>query len=312
MTTPVLSVSDGTRTTVNDLVGNPLMIPARILEVLRDQFIAEALLRNAGANGNGLVSYSESTPLYLGDDVEEVAEFAEIPVGAGQRGLPRIAYATKRGLGVRVSREMRDENRIDDVNRQITQLRNTMIRAEARVLRTLLTNPAIPTIAATAAWTGGTAKIRHDIARAAEVVASAKPPSAPTEDDDVLGFEPNTIVFPGNITPVLMDNDEFLKVYQGGGPSDEDISYTGKLPGQVLGLDALKARSWDPTRVLVVERGVAGFYSDTRPLEATPLYGEGGGPNGGPTETWRSDSTRKRAMGLDQPLAACWITGVQA
>ncbi len=311
MTTPVLSVSDGPRTTVADLVGAPLAIPTRILEVMRDQSIADAVLRDAGRNTNGLVSFEQSTPLYLGSDVEDVGEFGEIPVGTGQRGTPRIAFATKKALGVRVSREMRDENRIDDVNRQITQLTNSMIRAHARVLRTLLTNPAIPSIAATAAWTGAGAKIRHDIARAQEVVASARPTGS-AADDDVFGFEADAIVLPGNITPVLLDNEEFLKVYRGAGPNDDDVAYTGRLPGEVLGMTPLRSRFWDQTRVLVVERNTVGFFSDSRPLEVTPLYGEGGGPNGGPTESWRCDATQKRASGLDQPRAACWITGVQA
>jgi hypothetical protein len=307
--TPVLSVSDGPRTTVADLVGQPLAIPTRVLDILRNRFIAETLLRDAGRNANGLVSYRESTPLYLGSDVETVAEFAEIPVGVGQIGTPRIAYATKKGLGVRVSREMRDENRMDDVNRQVTQLTNTMVRAEDRVLRTLLADPAVPTIAATAAWTGGTSRVRRDLANAMEVVASATPNA--TADDDILGFEADTVVFPGSIAPVLLDNEEFLKVYKDS-LSAENIAYTGKMPGDVLNMAALTSRSWPRDRVLVLERKTLGFYSDTRPLEATPLYGEGGGPNGGPTETWRSDTTRKRAMGLDQPKAACWITGVQA
>lgn len=310
MPTSVLSVNDGPKITVRQLIGSPYMIPARVLDILANRFIAETLLRDAGSNGSSVVSFEESTPLYLGSDVEDVAEFAEIPVGTGQRGDPRVAYATKRALGVRISREMRDENKVQDVNRQITQLRNTMVRADDRALRAILTNPSVPTIAATAVWTGSTAKIRHDIARAMEVVASARPTA--TQEDDIFAFEADTVVFPGDITPVLLDNEEFLKVYRGGGPTDEDIAYTGKLPGQVLGLDALRTRSWDRTRVLVVERGTVGFRSDARPLESTPVYPEGGGPNGGPTETWRSDTSRKRAMGLDQPKAACWITGVQA
>ena len=65
------------------------------------------------------------------------------------------------------------------------------------------------------------------------------------------------------------------------------------------------------SEMLVLERGTVGFYSDTRALQATELYPEGNGPNGGPTESWRSDATRKRVMGVDQPLAACWITGVR-
>ncbi len=310
MTTPVLSVSDGSRTTVSDLVGNPYLIPARILDVLANQFISETLLRNAGRNTNGLVSFHSSTPLYLDGDVEAVAEFAEIPVAAGQMGLPRLAYGIKKGLGVRVSREMRDEGNVDAVNRQITQLRNTHVRADERALRALLDDPSIPTVAATAAWdAGATAKIRRDIARAKEQIASARPAGAPA--DSRFGFRADTVVMPGDIEPVLEGNEEFNRVYRDG-QSSENIEYTGKLPTKIAGLDPLTSYSFSSNKVLVLERGTVGFYSDTRPLEATPLYGEGGGPNGGPTESWRSDSTRKRVMGVDQPLAACWITGVRA
>ena len=309
MPTGIVSISDGPRTTVSDLIGNPLAIPTKIIELLTNKFIASTLLRDAGKNGNGLVSYRESNPLYLGADVETIAEFGEIPVAAGQIGTPRIALATKKGLGVRVSREMRDENDIDAVNLQLTQLANTMIRANDRALRALLSDPSVPTITATAAWTGAGAKVRRDIANAMEQVNSATPNA--TADDDLFGFEANTIVLPGNVTPVLLDNPDFLEVYKTSAP-DQNIAYTGKLPNDVLSLAALTSRSWPKDRVLVCERGTMGFYSDTRPLESTGLYGEGGGPNGGPTESWRSDTTQKRAIGLDQPKAACWIVGVQS
>ncbi len=310
MPVPVLSVSDGPRTTVADLIGAPLMIPARILDMMSNTDIISVLLRDAGRNGNGLVSFNESTPLYLGADVEEVAEFAEIPVAAGQTGLPRIAFALKRALGIRVSREMRDENRMEAISRQLTQLANTIHLARSRALRTALLNPAIPTIAASVAWTDPGARARRDISQAQEVVASAQVTTT-AQDDDNLGFDPNTVVFPRSITPVLLDNDDFLKVYKDS-LSPQSIAYTGKLERDVLGMLALTTRSWPRDRVLVLERNTVGFFSDTRPLEATGLYPEGNGPNGGPTETWRSDTSEKRAIGIDQPLAACWITGVQA
>jgi len=306
----VLSITDGPRTTVSDLIGAPMVIPARVLDLLANNFIAETLLRNGGSNGNGLVEYYESTPLYLGNDVEFVAEFAEIPVGAGQIGLPRISVATKKGLGIRVSREMRDENRMGAVELQIKQLTNTMIRAEDRALRLILNNPAIPTIPAAAAWTASTARIRDDLFNAKEVILSAKPDA--TQDDDLFGFDPDTVVMHGSVEAILGRNDAFNSVYRNSPLVTEDISYTGKLPQKIVDLDALRTRSFDKTRVLVLERNTVGFYSDTRALEATGLYPEGNGPNGGPTESWRSDATRKRAMGVDQPLAACWITGVQA
>ena len=309
MTAPVTvaSVSDGPRVTVDTLVGNPLMIPVRILELLDNAFLTDVVFRDAGTNTNGLVSYEESTPLFLGADVEEVAEFGEIPVGVGQRGLPRLAVGLKKGLGVRVSREMRDENKLDDVNRQITQLTNTMVRAEERVLRTAMSNPAIPSIAATAAWGTGTSRARRDILNAVEEINGATPDNA--TEEDVLGFEADTLIVPGGIAPALLDDEDILRVYVGD-LAAESIAYTGALPRQLLGLDPLRTRFWPADRALVLQRGVVGFRSDTRALQVTPLYGEGNGPNGGPTESWRADATRKRVIGVDQPKGACWITGI--
>ncbi|EKT83047.1 major capsid protein [Rhodococcus phage Mbo4] len=309
MVTSIVSVTDGPRTTVSDLVGSPLAIPTRIIDILKAGLISETLLRNAGSNSNGLVQFSESTPLFLGSDVENVAEFAEIPVGAGQIGTPRVAYALRQGLGVRVSKEMIDENRLDDVNRQIKQLANTFIRADDRAARTIL--DSAPTLAASAVWSGGTGKPRKDIANAIEKVASAQPDGTGYTADEYLGFEANTIVVHPALAAVLIDNEDILKVYKDV-LTPESIAYTGKLPKQILGLDVLTSRSFPLTKALVLERGTVGFYSDTRPLQSTALYPEGNGPNGGPTESYRSDTTIKRAVGLDQPKAAVWITGIGA
>lgn len=309
MTYPVLSVSDGARTTVNDLIGQPMLVPARILDLTQNRFLSPVLLRDAGRNTNGLVSWSESTPLYLDGEFEDLAEFAEIPVAAGQRGLPRVALSTLKALGVRVSRRMRDQNNVDAVNTQITQLSNTLVRADERTLRTAFDSPAIPTIAAAAAWgAGATAKIRQDIARAKQVIASARPAGQPT--DSLFGFRANTLVMPGDIEATIEGNEEFNRVYQGS-VADQAIAFTGMLPQKIAGLDPMLSYSFAQDRVLVLERGTVGFYSDTRPMEATGLYPEGNGPNGGPTESWRSDASFERVKGVDQPLAACWITGVR-
>lgn len=310
MTMTVSSVQGGPQITVNQFIKNPLLIPARVLDLLANMFLAEAILRNAGSNGSRLISFEESTPLYLDGEVKEIAEFGEIPVAAGQVGLPRIVMAIEQALAVRISRQMRDENAVDQVNRQLKQLRNTFLRANNVALQALFTNPAIPTIAAGAAWDTANGRPRTDLAKAQEVIA-AQSASGTVNGDDNQGFEADTIVLPGAITPVLMDNENFLKVYKDG-LSNEDIRYTGKLPGQVMGMDAMRTRGsgWQQTRVLVLERNTVGFYSDPRPLESTGVYGEGNGPNGGPTQSFRSDSSQVRGMGLDQPKAACWITGV--
>jgi hypothetical protein len=311
MTIGLVSVDDAPRITVSELLANPLVIPARVLDLLANQFLSAALLRDAGPNNSSLVTYEESSPLYFGGDVEYVGEFAEIPVKAGQRGLPRIAAGTPQGLGIRISRKMRDTNNMMEVQRQLQQVVNTFIRNDERMLRALFDNPTIPTIAAGAPWDTASGRPRNDIARADEVIASARPSTSGTATDTNFGFEADTVVFPGSIVPVLQGNDSFNFVLNSrDSVVSEDIRYTGKLPNQVMGHNALKSRSFAPTKVLVLERKTVGFYSDFQALQATGLYPEGGGPNGGPTQSWRSDTTRERVSGLDQPFAACWISGV--
>ncbi|WP_367582241.1 hypothetical protein [Tsukamurella tyrosinosolvens] len=307
MATSIVSVSDGSRFTVSDLVKNPLFIPTKLKELTENQFISEALLRNAGANPAGVVAYREGDPTFLDDDVQDVAEFGEIPVSSGQLGIPRTAFAVKKALGIRVSKEMIDENNIDAVNKQMTGLRNTFIRANDRFAKALLQSPLVPTLPVSTAWDAVGGKPRTDLARAIEQISTAKPAEA--TEDEYYGFEPDTLVVHPSLLATLMDNEQILKVYNGN-VAHESIAYTGAIPGEMMGLNVIKSRTFPADRALLLERGTVGFYSDTRPLQFTALYPEGNGPNGGARETWRSDASHKRAMGLDQPKAALWLTGL--
>lgn len=293
----------GPRITIQTLLKNPLFIPARILELLDGQFIDDVLLRYEGDSST--VAYEEGASVFLDGEIEELIEFDEIPVLGTQRGLPRLAVATKKGAGVRISEDMRREGNVAAVNRQILALTNSMIRARFVAMRQVLLNPAIPTIPAAAAWDTANGRPRRDIALAMEVVNSA----GDTAEETTHGYEADTTVMPSSLTPVVLDNEDFLKVYRGNLAS-ENVAYKGKLPQDVMGTLGLTARFWPSDRVLVCQRKTVGFYTDPRPLEVTGLYPEGNGPNGGPTESHRSDATMKRAVGIDQPLAACWITGV--
>lgn len=307
MGTSIVSVSDGNRFTVSDLVKQPLFVPTKLKELMENQFISEALLRNAGANPSGVIAYREGDPTFLDQDVQDVAEFGEIPVSSGQLGIPRTAYAVKKALGIRVSKEMIDENDIDAVNKQMTGLRNTFIRANDRMAKTLLQSAAVPTLPVSTAWDAVGGKPRTDITRAIEQVTTAAPAEA--TEDEYYGFQPDTIVLHPGLLATLMDNEQILRVFNGN-IANESIAYTGAIPGSLLGLSVIQSRTFPIEKALILERGTVGFYSDTRPLQFTALYPEGNGPNGGPRETWRSDASHKRVMGLDQPKAAIWLTGL--
>jgi hypothetical protein len=315
MTAPVgiVSISDGPRITVSQLIGNPLFVPTRLQQLMANQFISEALFRDAGANPAGVVAYTEGSPHFLQDDVADVAEFGEIPVSLGYLGLPRVAFAVKKALGVRVSKEMIDENQIGQVNNQLIQLRNTFVRANDRAVKTVLQSSVVPTTAVPKAWTDTTSNPRVDIALAMAAIESAQAtvfPAGIGSTDEYYGFVPDTIVLHPSLFSVLIANPAFMQIYLSNPLSPQSPAYTGALPGTILGLNVLQSRSFPMNSVLILERGTVGFYSDTRPLQFTAMYPEGNGPNGGPTESYRSDASYKRAIAVDQPKAAMWLTGV--
>lgn len=310
--TGIVSVSDGSRITVSDLVANPLWVPTKMKELMTNQFISEALFRNGGANPSSVVAYREGDSAFLEDDVADVAEFGEIPVTSGKRGTPRTAYAVKKALGVRVSREMIDENNVGEVNRQMIALRNTFRRHNDRAVKALFQSAVVPTTAVAAAWDTSTGKPRTDIASAIEQIATEAPDTAAGgSSDEYFGFEPDVIVMHYGLLPVLIDNDNFMKVYERNViPADQMPDYSGALPDRLMGLQVVLSRTFPVDRALILERGTVGFYSDTRPLQFTALYPEGNGPMGGPRETYRSDASHKRALAVDQPKSALWLTGI--
>lgn len=309
----IASQSDGPRLTVNSMVKNPTIIPRRILKMLNNEFIADALLRKLQPTESGVYLFEESTPLFAEGDAPIVGEFGEIPVISGRMGARKVAVTVKRALGVRVSIEMRNRNTVDKVNTQTVQVKNTFVRTwETAFLNALLLHPDVHSIPAGATWDDPAAAIREDLVEAtAAIENSALDPAVPTED--FFGFSPNTLVIGRAVRDALMLSDDFNKGYKDN-TQNENVNYTGKLPGHFFNVDAIMvSREMDrlaPTSAVLLERGTVGGIGDERPLNSTPLYPEGNGPNGGPTESWRSDTVRQSAVVIDQPLAACIIEDV--
>jgi hypothetical protein len=309
----IASQSDGPRLTVNSMVKNPTIIPRRILSMLQNEFIADSLLRKLPPTEAGVYLFDESTPLFAEGDAPIVGEFGEIPVISGRMGARKVAVTVKRALGVRISIEMRNRNSIDKVNTQTTQVKNTFVRTwETAFLNGLLLHPDVHSITAGAAWDAVGAAIREDLVEAtAAIENSTLDDSVATED--FFGFSPNTLVIGRSVRDALMLSDDFNKAYVDN-LADKSIAYTGKLPGRFFNVDAIMvSREMDrlaPKSAVLLERKTVGGIGDERPLQSTPLYGEGNGPNGGPRESWRSDTVRQSAVVIDQPLAACIIEDV--
>ena len=299
---PIQASSDGPRVTVNDLIRNPTVVPRRILEISENQFISDSILRNAGSNDSGLVEYYQSTPLFANTSAAIRAEFGEYMFAQTSLGIPTVAATVDRGLSILISDEMRMRNKIDMVNIQMNQVRNTIRRDwDYSFFNLFLANPSVPNHAVATAWATSTT-IRQDILYGVKTVNNAVTGNQP---QNFLNFFADTMVITETQKYNLLSSTQFNTIYQGN-LADENLQYTGVMPQKILNLDVLVTKSGGAlpdTSVLIMERGTVGFYSDEEPLQATPLYRDQ------PRRTWRSDVNRRSAMGLDQPLAAIILTG---
>lgn len=299
MTTKVVSSVDGPRITVNDFVKDPLRIPELVINMAKQGFLADSVLRNGGINEAGAVRFNESTPLYADDNAEIRAEFAEVPVGITSTGDPRVAFVSERSLAIMVSDEMRRRQTLDPVTRQLTQVRNTLVRSwDDAFMNAVLTNSGVNTVTAAAGWSGASVDIRKDINAARKLVDNAQTPSG-----SEFAFEADTLIVNKTTKFDLLNSSQFQGPYQGNIAS-ENLLYTGKLPNQILTLDVLVSNRVPTGKAIVLHRNVAGFISDELPLQATPLYRDE------PRKTWRSDVQRASAIGIDNPKAITVISGV--
>jgi hypothetical protein len=307
--TPTTYSNSGVRITVNAMLKDPLLIRARMLQMMNQQFIMEALLRQAPRAEAGVILYNESTPLFTDDDASVIAEAAEIPLVQGQDGVPKAAFTIKTGLGIEITIEMRNRNRFDLVTTRMTQVRNTILRHWERRLFNAL-NAAVPagnvlTLAAANSWNGGTAgqiKIRNNLIDAAQLVREAVVPGQGT--DAYLGFEPDTLVISTRTMAVMMKDDDFRKAYEGSPLASKNPYYTGQLEKNVMGFDILTSRFMQDDYAFLLQKNVVGGYSDERSLNVTPTYPDQD------REIWRSNVIRQTGIFIDQPFAIAKINNI--
>lgn len=309
----ITSAYDGPKITVSEMLEDPTFIPQRIVEGLQGQFLEDLFFRQAEDN-KGMVAFREAAALYLSDDAEEVAEFGEIPVSAPEFGELKAAFGIKTALAIRISYEMKNENKVDSVARHIDALQRTMIRHGVRAVQGALDAANVDELQASAQWTAGDPV--KDLFDAVEKIQSAN-------DGDVdrqFDYDPNAIVLHPSALTKLVRNEQMQKFYIGNIASENPVFKAmdgSKLFGGLTDIELFgqlrvaTSRMIPASEAYVFEALAPGFKSDTMPLTGTPMYSEGGQSElGGPTMSWRSDLARKRALAVDNPKSIVKITGI--
>lgn len=301
------SAFENQRMTVDQMLADPTFIPQRILNNLDGSFLFDYILRDAGSN-QGVVAYREQVSAYLEDDAEPLAEFAEIPVSDPILGQLHSVIGVKHAEGIRISRDMLTKNKIDQVQLRVDALQKTIMRKFIRLGLNAFSKAPIQEMNVSAQW-NKSADIAGDLLNAVEMIQGAKAPDA--GENAYFDYQPNVLIAaPVTVTKIIR-NDDMQKRYIGDVAHDNPL-YRGMQNIKLFGmLDVAESRFLKPDELYILEAGTCGFYSDADPLQATPIYEEGGNSGaGGPRQTWRADIWRETCYGIDNPKAVVKLKGI--
>lgn len=294
----VSSTDQGSQLKVNDFVKQPTLVQSVVTNMMNKQFIADAVLRNAPGAAGGVVKFHEDESLFA-EGIEIIAEYGEIPVAKGTDGTPRAVFTVQGGGALLISEQMRRRNSIDLVNKRLRQIKNAMVKFwDDRFMAAVFNNTAIPTMAVPLAWTDTTAKIRFDLAKAGEEVLGQL-----DVNGNEFGFQPDTLLVNPLRASAMSYNDDIAKVFQGN-IANQNPLYVGDTGRDVGGFRLLKSFRVPVDKAVLMERKTLGFISDEEALNTTPMYEQR------ERKSWRSDTTRTSAVGIDAPKSAVILTGI--
>lgn len=291
---------DGPKFTVNDLIKAPKRVPNLVRDFVRDADISKWLLRTGPVADGGAVVYDEYVTFYSSPNQGEiVAEFGEIPMGILPTRTSIVKATTKKGLGLKISKEMETRNDVGRVQDEIRGIRNAMVRTKELAFFAAINNSSHLTVAG-GAWSGSTTTIRSDIAEAMYLIASQEPTGS--ADEEKIGYEADTLIIHPAVESLFIDNSEVNEVFAGSPLASEQLRYTGKMPRKFMSLDVVKSWRAPLTTPIVCQRNAMGFVSSEWPLNGTPMkYDES-------TQSYTSYFTYRDLVAIDNPKAVAYIS----
>lgn len=298
---------DGPQWTVSYMLKKPTLIPSIVIAAVKDNLIADLLLRKGPPAPGGAVQYEEQVVITSERGQEIIAEFGEIPTTQAGATLPMMAATQKRGLGLKVSKEMETRNDVGRVTEEISMAKDEMIRGWNQVFFAAVNNNAntLKMLASEAVSGDGwlTGGIRRDLADAMLLMANQQVQGA--RENDRYGFKPDTMVIHPTMGAEFVDNEEVNKVFENSPATTISPRFQLRHPtrfGQTL--DVIESWEMNPDEVMLVQRKKFGFISDEWALNGSPMQYKAS------EETWSSYFTRRALVAIDRPKSVLIIRGV--
>ena len=127
---PAPPIIDGQgRITVEQFLKTPTRVQRVIADLTRARFLAERIFGKGDAQG-GAVIYDQVTAseLYTDRDVQAIDAGSEFPIVSSGESAPKVAAVTKWGGAAVLTYEAVRRDSRDTLNRELTKLRNTIVR----------------------------------------------------------------------------------------------------------------------------------------------------------------------------------------
>lgn len=120
---------NGNQITVEQFLKTPSRVTRVINDLTRQRFIAERIFASGDAVG-GAVIYDQVTAseLYTDRDVQAIEAGSEFPIVTSGETAPKVAAVTKWGGAAVLTYEAVRRDARDILNRELTKLRNTIVR----------------------------------------------------------------------------------------------------------------------------------------------------------------------------------------
>lgn len=291
--------------TASRFLKTPTNVARRVRDLAELRLIGTEILRGRLDAAGGAVTYEQVEGMFADAAPEAVSPGSEYTLTTISDGPAALAKVTKSGKDTLVTDESIARRNMDPVEKGLRKLTNSGVLSVNSTVVSLVASSVTATRAASAAWTGTSAKILQDILRAKASISELN-----------QGYDPNVLLVDDE-TWAYMASDPVVSAAMAREDKTNPI-YSGRFE-VIAGLEIIPT----PTAYLPGGAGTAAWVLDTNQLGFIAPEDIGGGYQqaGEVIQTkvmredqndgWRLRARSNFAAGVTDPGAGFKITGVR-
>lgn len=293
---------------VKDVMASTELLEAATAELMEGKQAFDLLFDPFNVDQLTVGYHLDSAP-GLDEQVRDVPEFGEIPVGDPDRGAKRYTDLNTAGIGLRISLQQRQYGTGSEIQRELLGRVAEVNRHNGKVALAAIAAEDIEELPVAAKWNTADAKAMDDLYAADDLLAGAV-----DDNGNRFGYTGKYVWGNRRTLNALKRNKQVTDMYTGDmAHADPRFTPMGQQP--VIGEQfyLVPDEGMEDGDVLVISEtlsGGVGTRFQTGEPTFTDWYEEGGQSGiGGPRLTWRSDYVHFRSLVLRAPKAIVKLTG---